>query len=241
MVDGPDPAIFQAGWGAGRGTHGQRVSIAGPPTSLSSDKATAAQQSQSLFADCSSGRAAVLKAAKAKREGPRVGWSWRWRWREAMSLFARLSLHGSSAGQGGGDNNAGAAAAGGALKDVRAKAGVLLKTLRPGDITSFPKKGDVVSIHYEAFTEDDMIGKKGSEAIPFDSSRSRNIEFRFKLGGGQVIEGMEVAVSKMSVGQLVEATIPYPYAYGVAGYPPVVPPRATLIFRIELIRFSSVA
>ncbi len=64
--------------------------------------------------------------------------------------------------------------------------------------------------------------------------------FQFKLGKGSVIEGMDVAVSKMSVGQIVEATIPYPFAYGVAGYPPVVPPRATLIFRIELIRFSSV-
>ena len=51
---------------------------------------------------------------------------------------------------------------------------------------------------------------------------------------------MDAAVSKMSVGQEVEATIPYPYAYGIAGYPPLVPPRATLVFRIELIRFTSV-
>ena len=61
------------------------------------------------------------------------------------------------------------------------------------------------------------------------------------LPAGQVIEGMDVAVSKMSLGQEVEATIPYPFAYGVQGYPPVVPPRATLIFRIELIRFASVS
>jgi FKBP-type peptidyl-prolyl cis-trans isomerase len=75
--------------------------------------------------------------------------------------------------------------------------------------------------------------------VPFDSRRSRNQIFHFLLGGGQVIEGLDVAVSKMSVGQLVEATIPYPYHYGIAGYPPVVPPRSTLIFRVELIRFES--
>jgi len=123
------------------------------------------------------------------------------------------------------------------LEDIPAKAGILLKTIKPGDITNFPKKGDTCTIHYEAFTEEAII--QNNE--PFDSSRSRSQEFQFRLGADQVIEGMDVAVSKMSIGQEVEATIPYPYAYGVAGYPPVVAPRATLTFRIELIRFSSVA
>lgn len=128
------------------------------------------------------------------------------------------------------------------LKEINAKAGVLLKTLKPGDITNFPKKGDICTIHYEAFTEDEIIcnSRNRTPVEPFDSSRSRDQVFQFRLGAGSVIEGMDVAVSKMSLGQEVEATIPYPYAYGVAGYPPVVPPRATLIFRIELISFSSV-
>jgi FKBP-type peptidyl-prolyl cis-trans isomerase len=52
---------------------------------------------------------------------------------------------------------------------------------------------------------------------------------------------MDIAVSKMSLGQEVVATIPYSLAYGVVGYPPVVPPSATLIFRIELLRISSMA
>lgn len=125
------------------------------------------------------------------------------------------------------------------LKGISVKAGVLLKTLKPGDITRFPKKGDVCTIHYEAFSEDEMI-RNSHNPDPFDSSRLRDQVFHFRLGAGQVIEGMEAAVSRMSLGQTVEATIPYMYAYGVAGYPPVIQPRATLIFRIELIRFSSV-
>ncbi|EED94665.1 predicted protein, partial [Thalassiosira pseudonana CCMP1335] len=115
---------------------------------------------------------------------------------------------------------------------------VLIKTLKPGDITNYPKKGDTCSIHYEAFTESEMLEYKQNPQ-PFDSSRKRGQVFQFRLGGEQVIEGLDVAVSKMSVGQEVEATIPYPFAYGVQGYPPVVPPRSTLIFRVELLRFTS--
>ncbi|KAL9191283.1 hypothetical protein ACHAXT_000989 [Thalassiosira profunda] len=174
-----------------------------------------------------------------------------------MSLFSRLSQAQrppDRPGDEGGEGPGGDAGAGGengdslhfvapsTLNDISAKAGVLLKTRKPGDITNFPKKGDTVTIHYEAFTEEEICNAKrsGEAPDPFDSSRARGQQFQFRIGAGQVIEGMDVAVSKMSLGQEVEATIPYPFAYGVQGYPPVVPPRATLIFRIELIRFASV-
>lgn len=115
---------------------------------------------------------------------------------------------------------------------------VLIKTLKPGDITHYPKKRDICAIHYEVFIEDEIIGS-GGNAIPFDSSRGRDQVFKFRLGDGQVIDGIDIAVSKMSIGQVIEATIPYIYAYGIGGFPPVVPPRATLVFRIELISCSS--
>ena len=126
------------------------------------------------------------------------------------------------------------------LDDITASPpGILLKTIKAGDITNYPHKGDRCTIHYEAYTEDCM--HNSSNPTPFDSSRKRGKEFIFRLGDSQVIEGLDVAVSKMSLGEEVEATIPFPYAYGVAGYPPIVPPRATLIFRVELIQFSSSA
>ena len=126
------------------------------------------------------------------------------------------------------------------LDDITANPGpgVLLKTITAGDITNYPRKGDKCTIHYEAYTEEGMYNS-GDNPTPFDSSRKRGKVFSFRLGEQQVIEGLDVAVSKMSLGEEVEATIPFPYAYGVAGYPPVVPPRATLIFRVELIQFSS--
>ena len=115
--------------------------------------------------------------------------------------------------------------------------GILLKTVKAGDITNYPRKGDKCTIHYEAYTDEGMYNS--DNPTPFDSSRKRGKVFSFRLGEQQVIESLDVAVSKMSLGEEVEATIPFPYAYGVAGYPPIVPPRATLIFRVELIQFSS--
>jgi FK506-binding protein 1 len=117
---------------------------------------------------------------------------------------------------------------------------VVIKTIKPGDITNYPKKGDSCSIHYEVFIEHE-IRNFPLHPVPFDSSRCRDQVFQFRLGAGQVIDGMDIAVSKMSLGQEVVATIPYSLAYGVVGYPPVVPPSATLIFRIELLRISSMA
>lgn len=125
------------------------------------------------------------------------------------------------------------------LDESSATAGILLKTIKAGDIINYPQKGDRCTIHYEAYTEEDLYNSENP--TPFDSSWKRGQEFHFRLGENQVIEGLDLAVSKMSLGEKVEATIPFPYAYGVAGYPPVVPPRATLIFRVELIQFSSSA
>ena len=123
------------------------------------------------------------------------------------------------------------------LDDIHFGSGVLLKTIKAGDISKYPKKHDKCSIHYDAYTEENVHNNENPS--PFDSSRKRGQVFHFRLGEQHVIEGLDVAVSKMSLGEEVEATIPFPYAYGVAGYPPLVPAKATLVFRIELIQFSS--
>ncbi|XP_031559951.1 12 kDa FK506-binding protein-like [Actinia tenebrosa] len=102
------------------------------------------------------------------------------------------------------------------------------EVLRPGDGT-LPKKGQKVFVHYTGTLTN---GKK------FDSSRDRNKEFCFVLGKGEVIRGWDEGVAQMSKGEQSKLTCPPDYAYGPKGYPGVIPPNATLIFDVELLRFE---
>ena len=58
------------------------------------------------------------------------------------------------------------------LDDIQNNVGVLLKTLKPGDITNYPKPGETCTIHYDAYIEEDYIS--GENPVPFDSSRKRD-------------------------------------------------------------------
>lgn len=69
----------------------------------------------------------------------------------------------------------------------------------------------------------------------FDSSWQRNETFTFSLGSGEVISGWEQGLIGMRVGGRRELIIPPALGYGKAGTPPRVPPRATLVFVIDLL------
>jgi FKBP-type peptidyl-prolyl cis-trans isomerase len=86
--------------------------------------------------------------------------------------------------------------------------------------------GAIVSVHY--------TGKLQNGTV-FDSSLTRGQPIQFVLGSGQVIKGWDEGILGMKVGDKKTLTIPPEKAYGVEGYPPVIPPNATLIFDVELV------
>lgn len=89
-------------------------------------------------------------------------------------------------------------------------------------------RGDSVTVHYTGTLEN------GEE---FDSSVGAE-PFTFKIGAGDVIAGWDEGVPGMRVGGKRKLTIPPELGYGASGYPPVIPPDATLEFEIELLEVN---
>ncbi|KAI5894672.1 FK506-binding protein FKBP12 [Schizophyllum commune H4-8] len=104
--------------------------------------------------------------------------------------------------------------------------GVTVEVIQPGDGKTFPQKGQVVSIHYVGTLQD---GTK------FDSSRDRGTPFETAIGVGRVIKGWDEGVPQLSVGTTARLICTPDYAYGSRGFPPVIPPNATLTFEVELL------
>ncbi|MBM4123733.1 MAG: FKBP-type peptidyl-prolyl cis-trans isomerase [Nitrospira sp.] len=91
------------------------------------------------------------------------------------------------------------------------------------------KAGQTVSVHYTGWLEN---GAK------FDSSKDRKQPFDFLLGLGQVIKGWDEGVQGMQVGGVRKLTIPSALGYGARGAGGVIPPHATLVFEVELLKIA---
>lgn len=104
--------------------------------------------------------------------------------------------------------------------------GVVKKVLVEGS-GDCPKNGSKVNVSYIGTFED---GKE------FDRSKSGG--FNFILGARQVIKGWDLGVATMKLGEKSVFTLKSDYAYGDAGYPGVIPKKATLIFEVELLSFN---
>lgn len=87
--------------------------------------------------------------------------------------------------------------------------------------------GKRVTVHYTGTL---------TNGTKFDSSVDRKQPFTFNLGAGQVIQGWDKGVAGMKVGGKRKLTIPPNLGYGANGAGNAIPPNATLIFDVELMK-----
>ena len=107
------------------------------------------------------------------------------------------------------------------------KSGLQYRVLRDGAGRK-PSEFGEVEVHY-----------KGSliEGTVFDSSYERGEPISFLLS--QVIPGWAEGVRLMNEGAQYEFYIPFELGYGAQGIPGDIPPYATLIFEVELLKVYS--
>ena len=94
-----------------------------------------------------------------------------------------------------------------------------------------PKTGQTCVMHYTGWLYEN--GQKGKK---FDSSVDRGQPFEFPVGQGRVIKGWDEGVQGMKVGGTRLLTIPPALGYGARGAGGVIPPNATLLFEVELLK-----
>eukprot|EP00928_Gymnodinium_smaydae_P064589 TRINITY_DN47875_c0_g1_i1.p1 TRINITY_DN47875_c0_g1~~TRINITY_DN47875_c0_g1_i1.p1 ORF type:complete len:454 (-),score=81.35 TRINITY_DN47875_c0_g1_i1:80-1441(-) len=93
--------------------------------------------------------------------------------------------------------------------------------LAAGDGRHYPSKGDQVRIRY--------AGTLAANGAIFDMNT-----IVFRVGVREVIEGWDVGLLQMSLGERAVLEVPAAYAYGRRGSPPVIPPNADLVFKVQV-------
>ena len=109
--------------------------------------------------------------------------------------------------------------------NVTSDGGVKKKILKEGSGDT-PKKGQTCVVLYKGTFKDGKM---------FDESKDG---FEFKVGIGQVIQGWDIGVLGMKLGEKSNFYIRSDYAYGKRGAGGVIPPNTDLMFDVELKKIS---
>jgi FKBP-type peptidyl-prolyl cis-trans isomerase len=111
-------------------------------------------------------------------------------------------------------------------KMTTTSSGLRYEVIKAGEGAS-PTATDTVTVHYAGWLTDGTL---------FDASYNRGTTASFPLN--RVIPGWTEGIQLMKVGGTYKFTIPGDLAYGAQGSPPTIPPNATLVFYVELLKIN---
>ena len=118
--------------------------------------------------------------------------------------------------------------------NVQIQDGLVAKIMRKGYGRAAVSK-DYADVHTTLWLYDEAAeGGRGTEIW----SSGGTDPFQFQLDAGQVIRGWDLGVTCMIEGEKRELRIAPELGYGARGKPPV-PPNATLLFEIELVKLTA--
>jgi len=96
----------------------------------------------------------------------------------------------------------------------------------PGDGVTFPQRGQTVTVHFRGRLLD---------GTPIDESYADGAPKMFPIGQAQVIPGWDEGIMLMSEGERRTLIVRYWLGYGEKGVTGHIPPKATLVFDIQLL------
>ncbi|KAJ8606334.1 hypothetical protein CTAYLR_010606 [Chrysophaeum taylorii] len=104
---------------------------------------------------------------------------------------------------------------------------------------AFPRHGAVCEVRWTAWLAEGYPPKRGERVGMLQPKAS----FEFTLGGGEgeATIAWDLAVKTMRVGEVCEVFAGHEYAFGTRGAEPHVPPKAALLFELELDRWTDFA
>jgi FKBP-type peptidyl-prolyl cis-trans isomerase len=110
------------------------------------------------------------------------------------------------------------------LKATRLREGVFV-TVHTEGVGKMPKTADFVKVAYTGRLLDGRV---------FDATPAKE-PFAFQIGGNQVVKGLEIALSNLSVGTKATVFLDAPMAYGALGIGDVIPPNTPISYDIEVV------
>lgn len=150
--------------------------------------------------------------------------STRWRLVAALAMIALLAATGGRADDPGQTEKE--------KKMTKTESGLQYRDIKEGTGEK-PKKGQTCVMHYTGW-----LWENGAKGKKFDSSVDRGEPFDFPIGTGRVIKGWDEGVLSMKVGGKRELLIPPNLGYGSRGAGRIIPPNATLLFEVELLKIQ---
>lgn len=113
--------------------------------------------------------------------------------------------------------------------NLTSNAGDLVKKVVIEGAGPMANKGQVVKINWGV-----QVRGQGT----YDSSEKRGTPMTLKVGTGEVVDGLDMALLTMKLSEKCELIVAPKYAYGAFGSPPHVPADSTLVFLVELIQIG---